>query len=67
MTQPSNHSPLLHPEWQTIEKISLQDFSSDDWTTLITQRAVYDQQEQARQDLPATFSSISSQQHVQAK
>ena len=35
MTQPSNHSPLLHPEWQTIEKISLQDFSSDDWTTLI--------------------------------
>ena len=21
MTQPSNHSPLLHPEWQTIEKI----------------------------------------------
>lgn len=51
MTQPSNHSPLLHPEWRTIEKISLQDFSSDDWATLDTQRTVYYQQEQARQVL----------------
>lgn len=51
MTQLSNYSPLLRPEWQTIEKISLQDFSIDDWAILITQRAVYEQQEQARQVL----------------
>ena len=51
MAQAFKHTPLLHPEWQTIEKISLEDFSSADWTTLNTQRAVYYQQEQARQVL----------------
>ena len=45
------HSPLLHPDWQHIDKISLEDFSTQDWALLNTQRAVYYREQQARQIL----------------
>ena len=44
-------SPLLHPDWQHIDKISLEDFSTQDWALLNTQRAVYYREQQARQIL----------------
>ncbi|MES2508991.1 MAG: phosphohydrolase [Pseudomonadota bacterium] len=50
-TPPASYSPLLQPGWQHIEKISLQDFTAADWALLDSQRAVYYQQEQARQTL----------------
>ncbi len=40
-------SPLLHPHWQHIDKIALQDFSAEDWGLLNRQRAVYYREQQA--------------------
>ena len=48
MTDRSNYSPLLKPDWQYIEKVSLEDFTADDWTLLNRQRADYAPAEQAR-------------------
>ena len=48
---PEKYSPLLQPGWTYIEKISLEDFTVSDWALLGSQRAIYYQQEQARQTL----------------
>ena len=45
------YSPLAEPQWQYIEKISLEDFSFDDWRQLERQRAAYLAQQQAAQAL----------------
>lgn len=47
----SMRTPLLRPDWQYIEKVSLEDFDLDDWKLLDAQRAQYYAQEQARQVL----------------
>lgn len=41
-------SPLLHPDWRYVEKISLEDFEPADWTLMNAQRRVYTAEEQAR-------------------
>ena len=51
MTDRTAYSPLLKPDWQYIEKVSLQDFKAADWAALNRQRALYLPQEQARQVL----------------
>lgn len=50
-TPPASYSPLLRSGWKHIEKTSLEDFTAPDWALLNSQRAVYYQQEQARQTL----------------
>ena len=50
MTQ-HQRSPLYRDEWEYIEKPALEDFRSDDWQRLNSQRAVYVAEEQARQAL----------------
>lgn len=52
-------SPLLHPSWQYIDKISLEDFSAQDWTAMGSQRAVYYREQQAAQVLRM----LASQEH----
>jgi len=44
-------SPLLHGQWQYVEKNSLEQFSREDWGILLRQRPQYYRQEQARQAL----------------
>ncbi len=51
MNQPKLYSPLAAPQWHYIEKISLEDFSGDDWRQLELQRAAYLAQRQAAQVL----------------
>jgi predicted HD phosphohydrolase len=58
MTNP-NRTPLLRPDWQHIDKISLEDFSAQDWATLNAQRAVYYREQQASQVLRM----LASQEH----
>ena len=48
MSDPHRRSALLEPEWQYIEKVSLEDFVPADWTVLDRQRAAYLAAEQAR-------------------
>lgn len=48
---PGMRTPLLHPDWRYIEKVSLEDFDLDDWRLLDSQRAQYYAKEQARQVL----------------
>ena len=50
MTQ-HQRSPLFRDEWEYIEKPALENFRSDDWQRLNSQRAVYVAEEQARQAL----------------
>jgi predicted HD phosphohydrolase len=47
----ARYSPLLKPEWQHIEKVSLEDFTPTDWSTMNRQRAEYYAEEQAKQVL----------------
>ena len=47
----STYSPLADPQWAYLEKISLEDFSADDWRQLEVQRAAYLAQQQADQAL----------------
>ena len=51
MTERGNYSSLLKPDWHYIEKVSLEDFTPDDWALLNRQRAEYAPAEQARQVL----------------
>lgn len=41
MNHASPYSPLADPHWRYIEKISLEDFSGDDWRQMEQQRAAY--------------------------
>ena len=56
MTQ-HQRSPLFRDEWEYIEKPALEDFRSDDWQRLNSQRAVYVAEEQARQALRLLITS----------
>ena len=51
MNTSSTYSPLADPQWAYLEKISLEDFSADDWRQLEVQRAAYLAQLQAAQAL----------------
>ena len=51
MKPSSTYSPLADPHWAYLEKISLEDFSADDWRQLEVQRAAYLAQLQATQAL----------------
>jgi len=51
LTDRSRYSPLLRPEWQYVEKTSLEEFSREDWELLNRQRCDYYPVEQARQVL----------------
>ena len=51
MNLPKNYAALADPEWKYIEKISLEDFSAEDWRQLEQQRALYLAQQQATQAL----------------
>lgn len=44
-------SPLMHPQWQYVEKNSLEHFTPEDWQILLRQRPVYYREQQARQAL----------------
>ena len=48
---PRAFSPLLEPDWQYVEKVSMEAFSADDWALLDRQRAPYQRQQQAAQVL----------------
>ena len=41
MNQASRYSPLADPQWRYIAKVSLEDFSGDDWRQMEQQRAAY--------------------------
>ena len=56
MTQ-HQRSPLLRDEWEYVEKPALENFRSDDWQRLNSQRAVYVAEEQARQALRLLITS----------
>ena len=45
------YSPLLKPDWQYVEKTSLEDFKVADWELLNRQRALYYPEQQAKQAL----------------
>lgn len=47
----STASPLLQADWRYVDKISLEQFTRNDWDLLDAQRAQYYAQEQARQVL----------------
>jgi predicted HD phosphohydrolase len=47
MSDPARRSPLLKPEWQYVEKVSLEDFVPADWGVLDSQRAVFHAEQQA--------------------
>ena len=51
MNHSDRFSSLADPQWQYIEKVSLEDFSGDDWRQLEQQRAAYLAQQQATQAL----------------
>jgi predicted HD phosphohydrolase len=51
MTVASARTPLADPAWQYVEKLSLEDFSREDWQTLNAQRAAYVARLQAAQAL----------------
>ena len=51
MNTTAAYSPLADPHWAYLEKISLEDFSVDDWRQLEVQRAAYLVQQQADQAL----------------
>ncbi len=51
MNSPPTYSPLADPQWTYLEKISLEDFSAEDWRQLEVQRAAYLAQQQADQAL----------------
>ena len=51
MNQSMPYSPLANPQWRYIEKISLEEFSGEDWRQLEHQRAAYLAQQQAEQVL----------------
>ena len=54
MTQ---RSALLKPDWQYIEAIALEDFTTADWATMNAQRLVYYAEEQTKQTLRMLASS----------
>ena len=49
MNHPNDYSALAEPQWRYIEKISLEDFSGDDWRQLELQRQAFLAQQQAAQ------------------
>ena len=51
MKHPNLFSALADPHWKYIEKVSLEDFSGDDWRQMERQRAAYLAQQQAGQAL----------------
>ena len=51
MHDPRNRSPLADPAWKYIEKLSLEEFSGEDWQQLNTQRSAYAARQQADQAL----------------
>lgn len=51
MTTKHLYSPLAQADWQYLEKVSLEQFSSDDWQLLERQRAAYLATQQADQVL----------------
>ena len=51
LTTTQLYSPLAQAEWQYLEKVSLEQFSSDDWQLLERQRAAYLATQQADQVL----------------
>ena len=51
MKDRSRFSPLLQPEWQYVEKVSLEEFTPADWDLLDRQRRAYYPEQQARQVL----------------
>ena len=51
MHDPSRRSPLADPSWRYIEKLSLEEFSREDWQHLNAQRVAYAAQQQADQAL----------------
>ena len=51
MKHPDLFSALADPHWKYIEKVSLEDFSGDDWRQMERQRAAYLAQQQAGQAL----------------
>ena len=57
MHDPRNCSPLADPAWKYIEKLSLEEFSSEDWQQLNTQRSAYAARQQADQALRLLSSS----------
>ena len=42
---------LLHGDWRYVDKPSLEQFSREDWLTLLRQRSLYQREQQARQVL----------------
>jgi predicted HD phosphohydrolase len=51
LNPPSGRSPLADPGWQYIDKLSLEEFTRDDWRVLNAQRVAYAAQQQAEQVL----------------
>lgn len=51
MNHPASYTPLADPSWRYIEKISLEEFSRDDWELLNSQRSAYAGLQQAKQVL----------------
>jgi predicted HD phosphohydrolase len=51
MHDPSTRAPLADPAWRYIEKLSLEEFSREDWQQLNAQRAAYAALQQADQAL----------------
>jgi len=51
MHDPSQRSPLADPAWRYIEKLSLEEFSREDWQHLNAQRVAYAARQQADQAL----------------
>ena len=49
MNHPRQYSPLAEPQWRHVEKISLEDFSVEDWRLLERQRSGYLAAHQAEQ------------------
>ena len=51
MKDRSRYSPLLYPEWEYVEKVSLEQMTPAEWDLLDRQRAQYYPEQQARQVL----------------
>lgn len=48
---PARCTPLLDPAWDFVRKVSMEDFTAEDWSLLNRQRQPYYRQQQARQVL----------------
>ena len=61
MSTPSARTPLADPAWRDIEKLSLEEFSREDWQILNAQRATYVARLQAGQALRLLSASANDQ------